>query len=345
MEIVIDKDFLQSFFTFNSSERHKPVYDDFIRFIRKLQPGFTLISNFDSLEEMITCAEINPLLEIIIEKTPKVDLLEDLGNTLKQPEHYENSCCLKMCLVELSTKECSTLEHAFGYSYITGESMAYKWKPYFSEREDLERIISPDTEIEVDKRFDSWKTLEQFKHPFNAVVIVDKYILSDKADQPIDKNLKPLLLHLLPKKKTDIQIDVTIIAEQDKESLRKEPAKFESIYKDLDQFLKKEFPYNSINLSVVKFNKDLLHKLPKEGFRIHDRRVITNYFCFKTGIGFNLFDKKGKVEDSDSEMDVQFNLYGYNFKRVNRLLKGYAAYANIATEVYGTNKNRLLTLN
>jgi hypothetical protein len=345
MEIVIDKGFLQSFFTFNSSERHKPIYDDFVQFIRKLEPGFTLVSNFSSLSELFEQATINPLLEIIIEKAPKLELIEDFEQALKQQDYYENSCSLKLCLVEFSSKDCSTLENTFGYSFISGESMAYKWKSYFSKREDLERIISPDTEIDADKRFDSWKTLEQYKHPLNSVVIVDKYILSDKSNQPIDKNLKPLLINLLPKKKTAMQIDITIIAEQEERNQRKEPLKFKAIFDDLEAFLNREFPENRINLSIVKFSKDLLHKLPKEGFRIHDRRIITNYFCFKTGIGFNLFDKKGRVEDSDSEMDVQFNLYGYNYKRVNRLLKGYAAYTNIATEVYGTNKNRLLTLN
>lgn len=338
MEIVVDKGFLQSFFTYNSSHRHKAIYDDFVKFVRKLQPGFTLVSNFDSLTEMIEFAEVNPLLEIIIEKQPKLELLQNFDQALKQRYYYKNGCCMKLCLVDFSTKECSVLESAYGYSFISGESMAYKWKAFFSEREDDSRCITSSTTTPEMLRFDSWSKLDSYKHPIHSLLIVDGYILSDKSQQRIEQNLMPLLRILLPKKKTEFPVDITIITEEQPRA-----SNFRAIQQNLIDYLKEELHELEFNISIIRFDRTILYKLSSEGFNIHDRRIITNYFWIESGIGFNIMNDRGKVKNSDSFINYKFNLLGHNYSRLQYILKGYAAYAGIATEVYGTNKNRLLT--
>lgn len=343
MELIVDKDFLHSFFTYNSSDKHKPLFDDFVRFLRKLQPGFTLVSNFSSLEELFGVAATNPLLEIIIEKTPKVVLEADFEHKFKQKEYYEHSGCLKLFLTDFKPEDCRQLEDSFGYSFICGANLSTKWKTFFSDRDDAVRYITTSLAFEEALRFDSWARLESYKHPVNAVLIVDKYILSDKSNQRIDQNLKPLLKSLLPKKKTELPVDVTIIAEQDKQSAYKEPGKFKTVYDDISLYLSRECPHLHVNLSIMKFDRDILYKLSNQGFDIHDRRIITNYFWIESGIGFNIINNRGRVKDSDSTISFKFNMLGPNYKGLQHFLKGYAAYAGIAKEVYGSNKNRLLT--
>ncbi|GHA76634.1 hypothetical protein [Pontibacter akesuensis] len=338
MELLVDKGFLLSFFRYNSSERHKPVYDDFVKFIRKLHPGFTLVSNFSSLDEIIEQAKVNPLLELIIEKQPKVLLEQDFEQKLKHPAYYHEGSCFKLGLVDFDNKDCSTLEEAFGYSYISGENMAYKWKPFFSDREDTSRCITSNRTTPDMLRFDSWEKLRDYKHPINSVLIVDGYILSDKSQQRIDNNLKPLLKSLLPNKKTDVPVDITIITEEQSKT-----SNFQALQQSLVNYLKEELTELEFSLSIVRFDRNLLYKLKTEGFSIHDRRIITNYFWIESGIGFNIINDKGKVKDSDSFINYKFNLLGHNYNLLQHILRGYAAYINIAKEVYGINNNRLLT--
>lgn len=338
MDLIVDKGFLQSFFTYNSSERHKPIFDDFVKFVRKLQPGFTLVSNFTSLEEMIEFAKVNPLLEIIVEKTPQPVYVQDFEQELKKRDYYEQSCCFKLCLVDFSTKACSALESAYGYSFISGENMAYKWKPFYSEREDDSLCITSSTATPDMLRFDGWAKFDSYKHPINAVLIIDGYILSDKSQQRIDQNLKPLLKSLLPKKKTALPVDITIITEEAPKG-----SNFKVLQQNLENYLKEELQELQFNLTIVRFDKTILCKLNSDGFNIHDRRIITNYFWIESGIGFNIINDRGKVKNSDSFINYKFNLLGHNYSRLRHILKGYAAYVNIANEIYGSNKNRLLT--
>lgn len=340
MELIIDKGFLESFFTYNSLERHKAVYDDFIKFVRKLQPGFKLISNFATRTELNEAIFLNPLLEILIEKNPVIELISEAEFTskFKQPEFYENSCSLKLFLVDFANKDCTNLEAAFGYSFISGETLAYKWKPFFSEREDLSRCITTSADTPAELCFDSWAKLEAFKHPLNSVLIVDGYLLSDKSQQRIDQNLKPLLKSILPKKKNTLPIDITIITEEGPKN-----STFLAIKLELEEHLKSELPDLVFDLSIIKFDKNIIYKIASEGFNIHDRRIITNYFWLESGIGFNIMNDRGKVKNSDSFMTWNFNLIGQNYNRLKHILKGYAAYSKIATEVYGSNQNRLLT--
>lgn len=341
MEIIVDKGFLTSFFQHNSSDRHKHLFDDFIRFIRKLHPGFSLVTNFSSQEELDAHTLENPLLEIIIEKAGPPVFLEEFNQRLREKAFYEQHSCLKMFLVDCSTKDCNTLEGAYGYSFICGENFNWKWQPFYSDRDDSTRYITSNTALPENLRFDSWSSLAKYKHPLNAVLIVDNYILSDKSNQPVEYNLKPLLLSLLPKNKTEIPVDITIITEQDPKN-----GSIKEAVKNLEEYLKSGIPDLDFNLNIIKYDRNILYRLDNEGFSIHNRRIITNYFWMESGVGFNIMNHKGKVNDSDSDISFKFNLLGQNYNGLKYLLKGYAAYAEIAKDkfTFGSEKvNRLLT--
>lgn len=340
MEIAIDKGFLTSFFKHNSSDLRKHLFDDFVRFIKKLEPGFTLISDFSSLDEIKVAAQGNTLLELIIEKVPKLVFLSDLNRRVREICFYEGKNCMKLFLLDCPTSDCEVLEMSYGYSFICGENFKSKWEPYYSDRDDTTLFITPKTSMNDNLRFDSWETLKKFGHPLNALLIVDNYILSDKNNQRIDQNLKPLLLNLLPKQKTVLPIDITIISEVEPWNIS-----FKEVLQDLEEFLTDALPELYFNLNILKFDRTILDKLPDRRFNTHDRRIITNNFWIESGIGFNLMNNNGRLSKSNSIITFRFNLFGSNYVGLKHMLKDYAAYANIAKDLHTfgpKKKNRLL---
>lgn len=336
MELIVDKGFLTSFFQHNSSDRHKHLFDDFIRFIRKLQANFSLITNFSSQEELEVFTLENPLLEIIIEKAKPPIFLEEFNQIIREKPFHEQHPCMKLFLVNCSTKDCNNLEGSYGYSFICGENFNWKWPLFYSDRDDAVMIISNSKNLPDFKKFNHWEKLKVYQHSLNAAVLIDRYLFERPKDQML-LNVKALFSNLIKNNaKAKIAIDITLIAEAPKKPVYT----LSEAYSALDLFFKESFPI--VNFTLVRYDKQLDYKLKELGYEIHDRRILTNYFQMESGKGFNLVNKTGFVGPSDSKFYFLFNLYGTNILDARHTLEGYAAYTAIATEVYGSNKNRLL---
>ncbi len=142
-------------------------------------------------------------------------------------------------------------------------------------------------------KIENWDFIKTQKHPFNAMVIADNYILSKK--HLISDNLFILLDNLLPKALNKRKFDLTIIVEKD------EKATFGSgldiIYNEILDFCKSIRDYE-INLSIIKTSK----------INLHDRNIITNYLWINSGYGFNLFKNERVIKETHlSAFPITYN--------------------------------------
>lgn len=217
----------------------------------------------------------------------------------------------------------------------------YEWTDSLSKRgfilffydnyeEVIEKIIN-DLHFRIDlsgtnnPQFNVWTEFSRYKFlPFNSVVIIDSYILGDKSNQKINKNLVPFLQNLLEdKNKSNISLTIlTYNLGQDKNSstnffkAEKEKAKRKI------QLLNSKFALYKVDFSIVKMPKDFL-----SDFEFHDRLVYTNYSILEVGKGFNLsknFEKSGHRSNSQILSETIFDKYTYN--RIKNHLKMMSEY-------------------
>lgn len=338
MEVIIDKEFLQGFFKHNSTEEKKSVYDSFLRFVKSLQRGFKLICDFEDNDELESFIINNPLLNEIEDRSPEYDLKPDLLQVIKQPSFYKNGSSLKIFFLESLSEISEQLEDNFGYSFISGANLEAKWKCFLTDKEINRYFITKNPGISDEEKFDSWSKLGDYRHPLNSIVIADKYILCDKYEQKINNNLKPLLRELIQGRKNLLPVDITIIAEQ-----KQCKQQFEILKADLEDFFKNTVPNTLVNLTLIDYDDELKAFLEnKHGTDFHDRRIITTYYWYEVGKGFNLFNHSNHLKPSNSKLYMGFNLYASNQDDVRLLLEEYAACASVAKKVHGSNKNRLL---
>lgn len=356
MEIVIDRHFFEGFKR-NNPEEQQPAYDNFLIFMDNLHKDSVLIGNYSTLEEFIDHMRENPLLERLLETPMAFFPAPNLQDEICEPAFYERGCSLKLFFVEKPEAKCKDLERRFGYYYFSGKLLGKTWGGVFTDREIGRYFITSRKAIPDNIKFDSWRKLKALQHPLNAIVIVDKYILVDGENQSIEANLKPLLLEIIPNKQNELPIEIIIIAEQgvsnNAEHRRKgwyekqeiDNLYFRSVFKELKRFLKENFPNTIIDLTIAVLDKKVKNALKNEGFEIHDRRIITNYYWIEAGKGFNLFDNSNQVKASDSKLYYGFNANGANIVDIEHLLECYAKCIEKCRDhnIYGSKNNRLLT--
>jgi hypothetical protein len=344
MELILDKGFLDGFFRYNFSDETKTVYDSFIRFVKGIKLGdVKVICDFSNYEELEDYIAENPLMYALDDRQPDYVLKPNLSQDIKNASFYISGSLFKMFFIELVVEKCEILEGQVGYSFIDAQSMGKKWNNFLTSKELVRYHVSTNTDIAAEERFDSWSKFDDFKHPINALVIADKYILCDTSEKKIDHNLKLLLSQLIPDRETMFPIDITIIASQ-KNSNRS----FKSIKTDLESYFRNCIAKVDINLTIIDYDDKVDAFLKgKYGSDLHDRRIVTTYYWYEVGKGFNLFKRDNKLNTiklnpSNSRLYMGFNLFGSNKDDVSLLLEEYAACASVAETVYGSNNNRLL---
>lgn len=104
----------------------------------------------------------------------------------------------------------------------------------------------------------------------NSLVLVDRYLLSDKNQNVFDKNIKPIFEAFLPQSlENDIIFTICIVAENICASIDQKLRKLERLVKDLRPNLRFK-----INIFDSRF--------------IHDRSVLTNNVMLTSGAGFDV---------------------------------------------------------
>lgn len=136
----------------------------------------------------------------------------------------------------------------------------------------------------VGSKLPSWKTLEKFRHPCNAMVIAENYILDKKEE--IDDNLLPLMDSLLPKEKLDIPFQITFIVQWDgNESPQVNKTNLDKIFNYLKPQIESLRTDFNFELQVFCVNKELNH----------DRNIITNYLWLHSGHSFSYFKNENNT--------------------------------------------------
>ncbi len=236
--------------------------------------------------------------------------------------------------------ECIDLENKYGLIFISKENIK---KAQFL----FNFSVIP---IEKGKQnLTNWNFANQFKHPFNAMVIADNYAFADDFDRTdkrklIKENIIELLRNILPKKLEKQIFHLTIIVEKD--AIRN----IENQHKFLTFQLSKLFDYK-IELTILKVSKR----------NLHDRNIITNYTWINSGFGFSLFRNKRVRKDTHLSFYpvtyLQKKFLGYNeqiktdeklssiSEIYNFLQKQFSQLNNQAVDtklVEGSKQNRLL---
>ena len=170
--------------------------------------------------------------------------------------------------------------------------------------------------IDLSETFSSWGAFDCLQHiPFNEILLNDNYILSDKKQQPMDKNIIGLLKNLLEQKRAQ-EIKLNIFT---KDLNPKQPGTDEQIKEAV------EIRYRKLNSGLANFKKKIQlvnNDLQRDHYELHDRVLITNFFSIDSGKGFNLLPGK----QSNSQIVVETIFDKYTYKRIKNHKKIYNNY-------------------
>lgn len=173
--------------------------------------------------------------------------------------------------------------------------------------------------------FNDWDEFKRFKAlPLNSIIVSDKYILSDKTGQEINRNLIPFLKSILEGKK-ETNIDIAILTDKVllNENIPDKGIKEREEVKKRYKYLKSKFAQYSLEFSIVK-----IHSIDKlSNFELHDRIVYSNYSILEIGKGFNLSKNISNDKlQSNSQIICETIFYKYTYNRLKnhfRLLSDY----------------------
>ena len=309
MKLYIDKDFLDNFFICYSE---KNIYhSDIVKFFKKIK-GFNLVINFKDFEEFEICCIENPLLEYLINETvPEITFNPDLKSQILDMDFYEkDKYPFKLFFIEKSEEENEKLIYDFGYEYISTQNMEDRWANYLSDREDFKLKVTKDKEYPEELKFDSYEKIKKYKHPINAILFFDLYMLSNTKNQQIDDNFIQLLKSLVDFIPNKTSIDIQIVTEKFHLEIKKLKGQLE---KKIGEFI----PIEKFNLSIIRHSKK---HYPKNLQGLKPRRIYTNYFTFASDDRFTYFKPNGGVNKL-STFWADFNFNYVNWLSTSKDLK------------------------
>lgn len=315
LELVLDKEFVN---TFHLAYKGKEEYvEDFRKYFLKNLQKLTLVSNYLDLHEIEkeVKGKDNPLLELIIEHVDKFIFCSDLLTQIDSPEFPVTGSPFKIILTGENTATCTSRRKRFGLEYLNPENLSDRWQLYFSQRIDINKKTTDDTEIPANFRFDSWECLKPFIHPLNAIIIVDFYLLNWEREAELtsnlDNNITPLLFNLLSQASSEIPVELTFVSEfKDKLPIKQNERVNTSISRIEEAIIK--ITSKPFKLNIIVHKKD---KYPKDFQEFHDRIIVTNYFYINSGAGFtirsrnsgiNIFKNSGEIFKIRHNTEVHF---------------------------------------
>lgn len=223
-------------------------------------------------------------------------------------------------LLDKTEQECLTLSNQFGMIFLNKDTLASKSKLLFSWA--LYNVTKDTKAIQC---FKNWKELQNFKHPFNAMIVVDNYILDEQKG--ID-NLKGILESYLPDKLENIDFHLTIITSHQvvnrKTNVKTNKYDLQNKYdNDLHSIVQSLNKSYKVNISLISIDSD----------KNHDRNIFTNYFWLHSGHSFDYFNSKGEVTNPTNLMI--FPIFYQNEKMGNNQNSVYEAIYQHLSEIKG----------
>ena len=169
LELILDKEFIDTYS--NAYSFDDEYVNDFQNyFILNLQK-IKLITNYIDLTDIMNQATLNPILRRILQCTPVIEFRTNLLTYIDSPSFPISGSPFKMILTGEDTATCTIRRKRFGLEYINPENLSDRWQLYYSQRIDINKKTTDDTEIPVTFRFDSWDSFKPFIHPLNYDLI------------------------------------------------------------------------------------------------------------------------------------------------------------------------------
>ncbi|MFH1121911.1 MAG: hypothetical protein V1775_18985 [Bacteroidota bacterium] len=313
LELVLDKAFVDTFhLAYKDNEEYA---DDFTRYFLKHLHLCKLVTNYRDMDELMKAARRNPLLEMIVERIPKVEFKPDFNNEIDSPGFPIIGSPMKLILSGQENEICDHRRKRFGLEYINPENLKDRWPLYYSRRTDINKKTTTDSELPAEVRFDSWERFKPFIHPLNAVIIIDFYLLNwereDEFNNNLNNNIIPLLENLLAEASTEVPVNISFISEF-KDRPPKRQAERVNKSKHLLESAIKKITTKPFKLNLIVHNKQ---NYPRDYQEFHDRIIITNYFYINCGAGFNIsskqpgigiFNSTGKIGKIRHNSEIQF---------------------------------------
>jgi len=150
---------------------------------------------------------------------------------------------------------------------------------------------------------------EVSKIPFRSIVISDPYILTDKSDQRLERNLIPMLKELMDTK--EHKIELCIYSDEIQNSRERGRSEIEVLDKKRS-FVSSKLAGKLENFSIVK------SKVYRNHFEQHDRYCYMDFVIISAGKGFNVVPFK--VGDTSIDIKTIFDKSSHR-QLINHLKK------------------------
>ncbi|GAB3494242.1 hypothetical protein GCM10027341_10140 [Spirosoma knui] len=272
-EIYIDRDFVKEVDGKQLAFDRDPDLQDFYRFLTKLQ-GVDIITNYDSLDELEKVVDSSPFWLRLYDGTVIPIIRKDFCNEIGKSSFYENSTGFKLFFVERD--DVDALSRNFGLLYINSSNLLKIWRYFSDERDDLALPITDNPDC--DPKFDNWSYLQNFTHPFNSLILCDRYVLQNKG--AFRSNLFALFQSLPCRNLNSSDLEVIIISELTHFTRDNNIDEYaELIKKQLVEWMR----IGKLNITVLKLTNN------ENFYREHGRGLITNYWYINPQNSFNFF--------------------------------------------------------
>lgn len=261
MKIYVDWQFLENLFLAKETERHYLVK----QLLSRANPEAEVIINID-----VEDAYADPEKQIIIRQIARNLPLTDSSFLIDcQSVDFHRSGTLKLFFVDSISLE---ITERFGCFAVSTTKL---------EEADWLFYTEP---FRIDHKQRDWSILKKIKHPCNAIVITDNYLLVN--DKTLENTLS-ILSQLMPDTLTDgFTFHLTIIGYSAKDN-----SNIKAQAKEILEALRRIFLYN-ISLSIIRADH-------------HGRYIHTNYYRIISEKGFGLFQRERIRPDDETSVECQ----------------------------------------
>lgn len=270
------------------SDFDNEIVEDFYKvFLRKVR-GIEIVINLPTVEHLKKLSQVSRFYADLLEINASIKTEINWKERVLRDNNTNQLSPITLFLLS-NDDNCIQLENRYGYLFINNNNLIDKWLPVRYNR-DISKL-TPGILID-DFSFHSWRRLLQEKHPLNELLVLDLFVLEDKANQHLKDNLVPLIEVLRSFCESGLKLKVIIIADK---ILNSNPARKFELLKDA--YLKLINEVSNIDLYILHYDKEdkTIYQKSSDFNPEHDREIYTNYLKLECGAGWNIFKKDGTI--------------------------------------------------
>jgi len=297
MHLFIEREFLINFeieYDFVNYYTNSAVKNIFNKILTEYS-YVTLYTDYDNLEEAL---DESRLINLFTNNNASVKFIEDFSIYFGEVEELP----LRTLVFTENKKEVFNRIPSLGgihFSYDDFEIELGQFRQRIEKKIDFSDISN----------FTWDEFSEVSKISFRSIVISDPYILSDKSDQKLERNLIPMLKELMGTK--EHKIELCIYSDEIQNSRERGRSEIEVLEKKRS-FVSSKLAGKLESFSIVK------SKVYRDQFEQHDRYCYMDYVIISAGKGFNVVPFK--VGDTSIEIKSIFEKSSYK-QLINHLKK------------------------